>query len=155
MWASTVAINIYMWQYQGEFSALHRWNLSLNNLSLFHCAAVKINSIVILSGIDWVWNCNQTATITLNQTDTTGIYDVYKSPWNSVYIVILLVSVKVYYGKCSSHEMRKQSWLPQWAIIAFHMLFVTDFTAWIYLINQIMSDSFSKQLKHDTLVPKS
>ncbi len=90
---------IYMWNYQDEFSASHRWNLSLNNLSLFHCTAVKINSIVILSEIDWVWNCNQTATITLNQIDTTEINDVYKSPWNSLYIVILLVSVILYHGK--------------------------------------------------------
>lgn len=90
---------ICMWNYQDEFSASHRWNLSPNNLSLFHHAAVKINSIVKLSGIDWVWNCNQTATITLNQIDTPEINDVYKSPWNSVYIVILLVSVVLYCGK--------------------------------------------------------
>lgn len=82
-----------------NFSASHKWNLSLPNLSQFRRAAVKINSIVILSGIDWVWNCNQTATITLTQIDTTEINDVYKSPWNSVYIVILLVSVIVYYEK--------------------------------------------------------
>ena len=61
----------------------HLTGRNLNNLSQFHRTAVKINSIVILSGIDWVWNCNQTATITLNQTDTTEINDVYKSPLKS------------------------------------------------------------------------
>ena len=34
----------------------------------------------MLSGIDWLWNCNQTATITHNQIDTTEINDVYNPP---------------------------------------------------------------------------
>lgn len=87
------------WIYWVNF--LHRTDesSSLDSFITVSHAEVKINSIVKLSGIDWVWNCNQTATITLNQIDTTKINDVYKPPRNSVEKVILLVLLVVYYGR--------------------------------------------------------
>lgn len=66
---------------------------------LFHCTGVEINSLVILSRIYWVWNCDQTATTSHNQIRTTKINDVYKASWNPVYNVILLVSVIRCHGK--------------------------------------------------------
>lgn len=92
---SYLHLQYMLYSSQGELSASRGWKLSQNNLSLFRHAAVKINSIVKLSGIDWVWNCNQTATISLNQVDTKEINDVYEFP---IYIVTLLVLVIVYYG---------------------------------------------------------
>lgn len=61
---------------------LSGWKLS--NLSLFLHAAVKKESMawlwrVELTGCEIVY---QTATISLNQTDTAKINDVCKSPWN-------------------------------------------------------------------------
>lgn len=41
-----------------------------------------IDTMVVVIGIDCVWNCNQIATISLDQTDTTKINDVYKAPRN-------------------------------------------------------------------------
>lgn len=43
---------LHLLNYSVEFSASHRMKPQSYNSSLFRCTAVKINSVVILSGID-------------------------------------------------------------------------------------------------------